>query len=45
MIFAPPFIISEAEIDDMFARTGKVLDEIEALASAGGWRASAAAAE
>jgi len=45
VIFAPPFIINEAEIDDMFARTGKVLDEIEALASAGGWRASAAAAE
>jgi len=45
IIFAPPFIISESEIDDMFARTAKVLDEIEALAVAGGWRAGAAAAE
>ncbi len=45
VIFAPPFIISEAEIDDMFARTGKVLDEIEALATAGGWRAGTAASE
>ena len=45
IIFAPPFIISEAEVDDMFARTGKVLDEIEALATAGGWRTGAAAAE
>ena len=45
VIFAPPFIISEAEIDDMFARTGKVLDEIEAHVQTNGLRAAAAAAE
>jgi 4-aminobutyrate--pyruvate transaminase len=44
VIFAPPFIINEAEIDDMFARTGKVLDEIEALVQSDGLRAAATAA-
>ena len=44
VIFAPPFIINEAEIDDMFARTGKVLDEIEASVQSNGLRAAAAAA-
>ena len=44
VIFAPPFIISEAEIDDMFARTWKVLDEIEALVQSDGLRAAATAA-
>ncbi len=45
VIFAPPFIISEAEIDDMFERTAKVLDEIEALVQHNGLRAAAVAAE
>ncbi len=45
VIFAPPFIINEAEIDEMFARTAKVLDEIEALVQKNGWRNTAAAAE
>jgi len=45
IIFAPPFIISEAEIDDMFARTKIVLDEIEALVQKDGLRAAAFAAE
>jgi len=44
VIFAPPFIISEAEIDDMFARTWRVLDEIEALVQSNGLRAAATAA-
>ena len=44
VIFAPPFIISETEIDDMFARTWKVLDEIEALVQSDGLRAAATAA-
>ncbi len=45
VIFAPPFIISEAEIDDMFSRTTKVLDEIEAIVQKNGLRTTAVAAE
>ena len=45
VIFAPPFIISEAEIDDMFSRTARVLDEIEKIVQKKGLRNTAAAAE
>ena len=45
IIFAPPFIITEAEIDEMFASTAKVLDEIETHVQTTGLRAAAAAAE
>ena len=41
VIFAPPFIISEAEIDDMFERTGRVLDEIEQIVQKDNLRAAA----
>ena len=44
VIFAPPFIITKAEIDDMFARTAKVLDEIEAIVEKDGLRAAAVTA-
>ncbi len=45
VIFAPPFIISEAEIDDMFLRTANVLEEIEAIVQKNGLRSTAVAAE
>ena len=45
VIFAPPFIINISEIDDMFDRTSRVLDEIEEHVQKEGLRSYAAAAE
>lgn len=45
VIFAPPFIITNSEIDDMFERTSKVLYEIEKHVQKEGLRSYAAAAE
>jgi len=45
VIFAPPFIINNSEIDDMFDRTSRVLNEIEKYVQKEDLRNYAAAAE
>ena len=45
VIFAPPFIINNTEIDDMFDRTSRVLDEIEKYVQKEDLRSYATAAE
>ena len=35
LAFAPPLVITEAEIDDMLARVGRTLDQVEAALKAG----------